>query len=130
MTLEFTTPAKFDLYVANKLKQKYNDAKARGIEFDLSFQSMKNLCKAKRCGYTGIVLTHHRYQGTGEPIRPLPTDFTIDRIDAAKGYVAGNVIACCNAANNFKSQLENGGIIDYATASKMFNKIMKKVSKK
>lgn len=34
------------------------------------------------------------------------TDFTIDRIDNNLGYVTGNVVACCHAANSFKGMIE------------------------
>lgn len=118
--------AAFDLYVAKKLAAKAKNAKDRGIEFGLTFQSMKNLMKAKRCYYTGIVLT------TPEGVQPDQTgnkasDRTIDRIDGSKGYVPGNVVACCNAANNIKAQLEGAGLVGLKAGRSIFDKSIKRI---
>ena len=43
------TESEFDLYVCRKLQRKAVDAKARGIGFSMTFTSMKNLMRAKRC---------------------------------------------------------------------------------
>ena len=91
----------FELYVANYYRNKVNNCKSRGIEFNLSLQSVRNLLSAKKCPYTGVALTRPR-DGIS-----LPTDITIDRIDNRKGYVKGNVQAISYAANNFKSYIEN-----------------------
>lgn len=111
----------FDLYVAKKMYEKQKNATQRGIEFKLTFQSMKNLYKAKRCYYTGIELT--RTKG----INPCATDLTIDRLDSSKGYVPGNVVAACHAANQFKGMFENP---NYVINPKQAKSILQYISKK
>ena len=90
-----------DIKLARRYLAKACSAQARGIEFDLTFQSYKNLCRAKKCKYTGMKLT----QGEGDKTRP--TDRTIDRVNNLEGYVKGNVVAVCHAANHIKSIWEN-----------------------
>lgn len=119
---------KFDLKVANKLRRKAEDAKRRGIEFGLTFQSMKNLMAAKRCYYTGIPLTEPVGLQDGDTGR-APSDRTIDRIDGTKGYIPGNVVACCNAANNIKAQLEGAGLQGLKAGRAIFTKSIKRIEK-
>lgn len=114
----------FDLYVAQKLGQKAHNAHQRGIEFDMSFQSMKNLLKSKKCYYTGIPLTRPVH---GEALRA--SDLTIDRVDASKGYVKGNVVACCHAANQVKSQFEKAGVAGLKIGAQVFLKTIKRMEK-
>ena len=64
--------------------------------------------KQKKCFYTGILLTTTQPGGVQQP-----TDFTIDRVDNRLGYVSGNVVACCHAANSFKGIVE--GMLDILT---------------
>ena len=92
-----------DIKLALKYLAKARNAEDRGIEFDISITTFKNLMRAKRCKYTGIEMTMAT-SGTQKP-----TDKTIDRIDSTKGYVVGNVVACCHAANQVKSFWERGG---------------------
>lgn len=117
---------KFDLKVARKLERKAQDAKRRGIEFGLTFQSMKNLMSAKRCYYTGIVLTEPQGLQDDQTGRGA-SDRTIDRIDGTKGYVPGNVVACCNAANNIKAQLEGAGLAGLKAGRNIFSKSIKRI---
>jgi repressor of nif and glnA expression len=117
-----TADYEFDLYVANKLRSKADNAKARGIEFKMTFQSMKNLLKAKHCYYTGVKLTK---AGEG---KQRPSDMTIDRIDPNKGYVTGNVVACCFGFNQLKSQVEHGGVDAVVLISKAFLKASKRMA--
>ncbi len=116
----------WDLMVANRFRYKYKNAKDRGIEFSLSFRSMKNLLEAKKCYYTGITLT---FPDNSEDRSLKATDLTIDRIDSSKGYVSGNVVACSNAFNQLKSQFEGAGVIGIKTACKAFGKIIKRMEK-
>lgn len=112
----------FDLYVARKMQSKFNNARDRGIEFNLSFAAMRNLLRAKKCYYTGIPLTRAE---KGAELRA--SDLTIDRIDNTKGYVHGNVVACCHAANNMKAMAEGGGIAGLKAAEKIFSKSIKRI---
>ncbi|MNE01349.1 hypothetical protein D3C80_937860 [compost metagenome] len=105
---------------------KKKDASARRIEFKITVQSMKNLLKAKRCYYTGMLLTD---QKPGEPVKP--TDRTIDRVDSNKGYIPGNVVACCQVANTVKSVFENPETpLDIADAIKLFKRTEQHCKKK
>ena len=115
------TPSEFDLYVATKMQRKAQNAKDRGIEFSMTFTAMKNILRAKKCYYTGIPLT----RPTGETMRA--SDLTIDRIDATKGYVPGNVVACCHAANKLKSFAEGAGVKGLKVAEKIFSKTIKRI---
>lgn len=87
-------------------KSKRRDAKSRDIEFAIPLISVQNMLRAKRCYYTGITLTI-RSRNNGK--RAKLTDFTIDRIDSRKGYVPGNVVACCRLVNELKCRFESEG---------------------
>lgn len=113
----------FDLYVADKLRRKADNARERGIAFEMTFQSMKNILSAKRCFYTGLPLTRTRHSSF--PIRA--SDLTIDRIDASKGYVKGNVVACSHAANQLKAQVEGVGIAGFQAGIRVFSKAIKRI---
>lgn len=114
--------AEFDLYCAKHLAWKAENAKKRGIDFDLSFTSMKNLMKSKRCYYTGIPLT--KSSGNGEM---RLSDATIDRIDGRLGYTKGNVVACCHAANQMKNQFECLGVVGLKAGRAIFDKALKRI---
>jgi len=110
--------------VLTKYKNKVQNAKERGIEFSLSLTSFINLMKAKKCQYSGVFLTE---PDSGSP---SPTDRTIDRIDPSKGYIKGNVVVCCHAANQLKAFCEKGGEKGMKLGIKILsnaNKRMKKV---
>lgn len=115
----------FSRKVAEKYINKMQNAHSRGIAFKLTLQGMTNLMRAKRCYYTGVVLTEPR---SGQPLRA--TDRTIDRIDGSKGYIPGNVVACCNAANHLKSLCESGGLAGYEMGLKILSKTVKRIKEK
>jgi repressor of nif and glnA expression len=114
----------FDLYVAKKMSSKASNAKDRGIEFNLTFASMRNLLSAKKCYYTGLPMT----KPTG--VKQVGSDLTIDRIDASKGYIKGNVVACCYAANQLKSQVEAAGLEGIKMGARVFNRTIKRMEAK
>jgi hypothetical protein len=91
-----------DVEIAKKYLNKKKNAEMRGVEFDLPLLSFINLYNAKKCYYTGITLTKHQ----SDPEKPYFSDFTIDRLDSTKGYVKGNVVACCYGANQLKAMAE------------------------
>ena len=113
----------FDLYCADKLRRKADNARERGIVFEMTFQSMKNILSAKKCYYTGLPLTRTRHAQF--PVRA--SDLTIDRIDSTKGYVKGNVVACSHAANQLKSQVEGVGIAGFEMGIRVFSKSIKRI---
>lgn len=93
-------------YVRHKLRLKKAGAQKRGIYFSLHWLSMYNMMRAERCYYTGLPLC----PGARPMHQPTATSFTIDRIDNSKGYVKGNVVACCRAFNELKSYAERAGL--------------------
>lgn len=108
----------FEILVANKYRGKVDNAKSRGIEFALTLNDFRNLLMKKRCAYTGIPLTIHR-QGN-----PCKSDLTIERINSNFGYVKGNVIAVCAAANSVKGVFEDpNNFLSVNDAIRMFAKI-------
>lgn len=102
-----------DLQLAQKYLNKAQSAKDRGIEFDLPFQSFKNIIRAKKCKYTGIPLTKET--------------LTIERVNSKLGYIKGNCVAVSLAANQFKSLFENAAAktVTVAQAEKIL-KILRK----
>lgn len=81
-----------DLEIAKAYISKAKNAEDRGLEFSLSFTSFKNIKRAKKCKYSGLILTRKTS--------------TIDRVDPTKGYISGNVVACHTAINQAKSIVE------------------------
>lgn len=118
--------AAFELYVARKFCSKAQNAKDRGLEFTITLTSMRNILKAKKCFYTGLPLTLPDPAMDG---RLRPTDLTIDRIDATKGYVPGNVVACCHAANSLKERAEGAGVEGLKLAQKILGKAINRIEK-
>lgn len=100
--VEHTNEALEDLKIARAYENKYNNAISEGKEFTLSFSEYKKLNNRKRCAYTGIRMTKRR---KGKKQRE--TDLTLERIDNKKGYVPGNVVAVCYAANQVKAKWES-----------------------
>ena len=89
--------------IAQAYLNKSQNAKRRHVPFTLSLLSFSNLMKAKKCRYTGIVLTDPVKGQKGQKIHPRGSDRTIERIDNTRGYESGNVVAVCNAANQLKN---------------------------
>jgi hypothetical protein len=83
-----------DVEVAKKLINIYQSAQDRKIDFNLSFEYVRNLLEYKNCYYTGLPFTE---EGT------LARSF--DRIDSEKGYIEGNVVACTIDINGKKANL-------------------------
>ena len=72
-----------DLEVAKKMLKIYQSAQDRKLRFDLSFESVKKLLSHQTCFYT-----NRKFEEDGQFSR------SFDRVDSAKGYVEGNVVAC------------------------------------
>lgn len=89
---------KFEEAVARKWLALKESAEARGIEFSLSLQSLANIYRAKKCYYTGAPIVRGY-------VTPIDKRLTIDRKDASKGYVKGNVVACSHVFNQRKGAL-------------------------
>lgn len=114
----------FETFVADFYKGKSQNAIDRGVTWQLSLVSFRNLLRTRFCPYTGVELTVPRLS------HPKPSDLTIDRIDNTKGYIPGNVMAISRAANNFKSIFENPQYpLDMQTAAIALVRINKQVTK-
>jgi len=108
-----------DVGLARKYLSKADRANKSGITFTISFMSYKNLMLAKKCKFTGILLTSPR---PDKPIRS--SDRTIDRLDNNLGYIPGNVVAVCHSANALKAVWENpNNQLSIDLVKKMINKI-------
>jgi len=114
----------FQSKVAKRFLSKKSDAERRGIEFTLSLRSIENLLSAKHCYYTGFLLT----ENSDSQGHQVATGRTIDRIDSSKGYIKGNVVACCYAANQLKAMVEGGGFKGYELGQKIFAKTIKRIN--
>jgi hypothetical protein len=92
-----------DVFLAERYAAKAKNSLDRGIEFSLSFSEYKRLSKIKKCQYTSIEFCDY--------INGKPTDEwrmrTLDRVDRAKGYIKGNVVAVCKGVNSLKGVWEN-----------------------
>jgi len=114
------TPVEFDLFVSSKYRDKANDAKVRGLEFNISFADFRRVWSKTKCEYTGIDM----HLPALENGKQKPTNLTVERIDSRLGYITGNCIAVCYAANNIKSVFENPqATLDLDHAVRMFAKI-------
>lgn len=82
-----------DLYVAEKMIKIATSATDRGIEYNLSFNECKRLLTRKTCFFTGVEMSG---------IANDPKQRTFDRLDNSKGYVDGNLVACCKSINGIK----------------------------
>ena len=69
-------------------------AKPRGLAFELTMDQFMSFW-GKPCFYTG---------------RPIAS-IGRDRVDNAKGYVMGNVVPCCLAANKAKMQMSHNEFV-------------------
>ena len=83
-----------DLEVAKKMLKIYQSAQDRGLEFGLSFLTVKSLLTYSQCYYTG-----KKFEEEG------PFSRSFDRIDSAQGYIEGNVVSCTVDINSKKSNL-------------------------
>ena len=102
-----------DLEVAKKMLKIYQSAQDRKLEFDLSFESVKKLLSYQTCYYT-----NRKFEEDGQFSR------SFDRVDSAKGYIEGNVVACTVDINGKKSNLSMEEI------ECIYNKLAKAVTKK
>ncbi len=105
-----------DEQVATKYLQLIKSARNRNKEFSLTLSDVRKLLRIKKCHYTGVTF------GEGDHA------MTVDRIDSAKGYVKGNVVACTHWANQAKNavyEMPNGLAVN---RTKEFQSLINKVS--
>jgi len=94
-----------DITLARRYMSTFESARDRNIEFTLSLSEMRSILSRKVCPYTNEIMTDDDKD---------PNQKTLDRIDAARGYVSGNVIACCRKINSLKSNLTSKEILSMA----------------
>lgn len=104
-----------DLELAKRFVNHARSAKDRGIEFNLSFKKFRQLMKAKRCYYTGII-----FEKDTQDQNKLRS---IDRVDSSIGYIDSNVVVCTAQINSFKSNLSYTQIVGLADMLKKFRVI-------
>ena len=102
-----------DLEVAKKMLKIYQSAQDRKLDFDLSFESVKKLLSYQTCYYT-----NRKFDDEGQFSR------SFDRVDSAKGYIEGNVVACTVDINGKKSNLSMEEI------ECIYNKLVKSIPKR
>jgi hypothetical protein len=108
-----------DLEVAKKMLKIYQSAVDRKLDFDLSFETVKNLLLEPTCYYT-----NKQFEEVGNFAR------SFDRVNSELGYVEGNVVACTVDINSKKSNLSFDEIeILYKVLSKSQTTIHKNESK-
>ena len=93
-----------DYIICKKLIQLRQSAQSRGLEFNLTFKTVKKLLSTKRCFYTNVVMT----EDSGMNSR------SIDRVDSTKGYIEGNVVSCTVDINSKKGHLTIKEILSLA----------------
>jgi hypothetical protein len=97
-----------DEALCRKYLNKLKNAKDRGLDFNLSLTSIKNIMRSKKCYYTGLPLTIE--------------NSTIDRVDSKVGYSKGNVVACHHEVNQLKSLFEDKSCMDKKQLKQMLKK--------
>lgn len=95
------TALELDAYIAKKYVNKVKNCANLGLLFELTFMQFKRLMITKRCKFTGVTLTYQ------VGVVQVDSDVTIDRVDNSKGYIKGNVVACCRGYNTFKATIED-----------------------
>ena len=87
-----------DLEIATKMVAKAQNAKSRGIPFEISFKHFKKLMLQKRCAYTKQILVE-----PGGHVKD--NQRSIDRVDASVGYTDANTVVCTHSFNVMKANL-------------------------
>lgn len=83
-----------DIEIARKMINLHQSASSRNLEFDLSFETVKNLISNTHCFYTG-----QAFEEGGK------FAMSVDRLDPNQGYIEGNVVACTVDINSKKANL-------------------------
>lgn len=102
----------FETLVAMKFIQTKISASNRGLQFNLTLSQLARIMKRKRCYYSGIMF---------DDVHTL----SLDRIDADKGYVDGNVVPCSRMVNSLKEHFLENGTINKNINPKEMVKMMK-----
>lgn len=88
-----------DYGIASAYTERVSSARDRNINFELNFDQYKVFFLIDKCELSGNTLGHYS--------RPTGMDqFSMDRIDPAKGYVMGNIMIIAADLNTAKSDLD------------------------
>lgn len=87
----------------NRYCEYKNNAKRRGIIFDLTAEQFKEMI-AQPCHYCGGFSSDYDKSSRGNGI---------DRKDSSKGYEIGNCVPCCSKCNFVKNTMPYDDFIDY-----------------
>lgn len=87
----------------NRYCEYKNNAKRRGINFDLTADQFKEII-AQPCHYCGGFSSDYDENSRGNGI---------DRKDSTKGYVIENCVPCCSKCNFVKNTMPYADFIDY-----------------
>ncbi len=84
-------------------------ANTRGIENTLNIEDVKGLV-LKNCEYCNAAPERVSFPMRNNGVNKINSERSIvrngiDRVDSNKGYVAGNVVACCTACNMAKMEM-------------------------
>lgn len=87
-------------------------ARKKGMAFTLTRKEIEGLFEAQAglCYYSGKTMTWQRSDG---PMRRVPSNLSVDRLDSDHGYTLDNVVLCCAQVNTMKSDLPEGEFIDW-----------------
>ncbi len=90
-------------------------ARNKGVEFSLTPSSLLTLLEHQKgkCFYTGKEMT---LGGAGNLTRAMPDAVSLDRICPDKGYVEGNIVLCCWAANYMKGDFSANDFKEWCKA--------------
>lgn len=83
------------LKLVERIRSKRNNAKQRGIEFDLTISDLYPLPEV--CPVLGIPLSYENGSGYTD------NSMSIDRVDPKRGYVRGNIVLVSQRANRIKN---------------------------
>jgi 5-methylcytosine-specific restriction endonuclease McrA len=75
------------------------NARRRNLEVTLTFEEFLDIIKVGECFYCGAHLYWPEYNA-----KKTSQASNLDRKDNTKGYLSGNVVACCWSCNNIKRE--------------------------
>jgi hypothetical protein len=114
------------IFVARKYLSLIESAQSRTHEFDLPIEELSDILRKKTCYFTKKSLVHfpHDPKEVESGSLELPKNYlSIDRLDASKGYVSGNVVACSLAINKIKGQMDEEAFSKLMDKLKMLNDV-------
>lgn len=97
-------------------------AKRKGIPFELDVEEFKRLTSGS-CHYCGSMPSRAGMR-SGRKVYTDPYIYNgVDRVDSAKGYVAGNMVPCCTICNTAKMDRPLGEFLDWISRLKKMNQV-------